>query len=276
MKKFLLCILMVFLAGFQSVFAVEKIKLKPLNEIKTTTKEFQLGNTYKFKNVENGEIYTSNVVYYRPNGFFGQEAHVVFANFVDSKGNHKQGAITVVPKNHEIFQEFLNGVSPFSPDWFIRGSEVIIKPTQEFLISEINSNNVEFAIIIKPNETISTTLSYLEETDIVSFVVVNNVYKKGKLFIKSGTKIYGIIDSINENGWFSDNAEIHFKKFVVRDVNNNKITINSDLTINGFEILKYKANRKAQFFNYIGAFFRGKEIDIKDIDTDIKFTIISK
>ena len=62
----------------------------------------------------------------------------------------------------------------------------------------------------------------------------------------------------------------------MRDVNNNKITINSDLTINGFEILKYKANRKAQFFNYIGALFRGKEIDIKDIDTDIKFTIISK
>ena len=34
----------------------------------------------------------------------------------------------------------------------------------------------EFAIIINPNETISTTLSYLEETDIVSFVVVNKIF----------------------------------------------------------------------------------------------------
>ena len=42
------------------------------------------GNTYDFKDVETGEIYKGTVVFYRNNGFFGQEAQVEFNNFVIS------------------------------------------------------------------------------------------------------------------------------------------------------------------------------------------------
>ena len=44
-------------------------------------------------------------------------------------------------------------------------------------------NDIELAIVIKPLEAISTTCNNLEETDIVEFEVINDVYKKGKLFI---------------------------------------------------------------------------------------------
>ena len=66
------------------------------------------------------------------------------------------------------------------------------------------------------------------------------------------------------------------KKFQTRDINNNKVVINSDLTIDGFEILKFKSYRTKQFFNYISTFVRGKEVDIKEYDTDVKFVLIAQ
>lgn len=124
-------------------------------------------------------------------------------------------------------------------------------------------------------EPISTTNDNLELLDIIEFIVINDVYKQGKLYIKKGTPIYGIVDSIDENGWCADNAAVYFKKFKTKDINNKKITINADLIIDGFEIIKFKSDRMKQFFNYIPTFIRGKEVDIKEVD-DIKFVLITK
>ena len=48
----------------------------------------------------------------------------------------------------------------------------------------------------------------------------------------------------------------------------------SNLDINGFEILKYKSKRFAQFFNYMTTFLRGKEVDIKACDNKVYFCIV--
>ena len=78
---------------------------------------------------------------------------------------------------------------------------------------------------------------------------------------------------MEDNGWIGDNAKIGFKKFVTYDVNGVKTILNSDLHISGLDILKYKHNKTAQFFNYIGVIFRGKEIDIKYPEEMPVFTV---
>ena len=80
-------------------------------------------------------------------------------------------------------------------------------------------------------------------------------------------------DYIDDNGWYYDSAQIYFKYFKTKTVDGKTITIESPLTINGFEILKYKSNRTAQFFNYCGVAFRGKEVDINPQKEKIQFNI---
>ena len=272
MKHFLILLCLIF--SINSTLA-ETITVTPAEEINTSKKDFQIGNTYKFKNVNNNKIYTGNVIFYRPNGFLGQEAQIEISNFIDEKGNYLPGKITIIPDNHKKFQEFMNyfALSAFG---FVRGSEIILKPdVHQFIISNNNLGN-ELIIPIQPMETISTSDDELEYGDIIEFQTIRNVYKKGVLYIKSETPIYGIIDSIDENGWCADNAAIYFKEFKTRDVNNNKITIKADLKIDGFEILKFKSERSKQFFNYISTFVRGKEVDIKDLDRNLKFVLITK
>jgi hypothetical protein len=272
MKRYLILLALFF--SINSAFA-EKVTITPLEEINTSKKVFQVGNTYKFKSVNNEKIYTGNVIFYRPNGFLGQEAQIEIANFMDEKGQYLPGKITIIPDNHKNFQEFMNYFS-LSAFAFVRGSEIILKPdVHKFQLSEKDMNN-ELIIPIQPVEEISTSNDELEFGDIVEFKIIRNVYKKGTLYIKSETPIYGIIDSIDENGWCADNAAIYFKEFKTKDVNNNKITIKADLKIDGFEILKFKSVRQKQFFNYFSTFIRGKEVDIKDSDRDIKFVLITK
>lgn len=271
MKKiFILLILILFSCSVNA----ESIIITPLEEISTSKKSFQVGNVCRFKNVKTNEEFTGNVTYYRPNGMLGQEAQIEIANFIDSKGKYYPGKITIIPNNHKKFQEFMNyfTIAKFA---FIRGSEISLKPNiHQFVISESTIDN-GVVIPIKPMEPISTTNDNLELLDIIEFIVINDVYKQGKLYIKKGTPIYGIVDSIDENGWCADNAAVYFKKFKTKDIDNKKITINADLIIDGFEIIKFKSDRMKQFFNYIPTFIRGKEVDIKEVD-DIKFVLITK
>ena len=272
MKRLLLSIC--FILAMNLALA-ESIVVTPVEEISTSKKDFQIGNTYKFKNSKNNEIYTGNVSFYRPNGFLGQEAQIEITNFIDLKGKYLPGKITIIPDNHKNFQEFMNYFS-LSAFGFVRGSEISLKPEiHKFQLSDKDMSN-DLIIPIQPMEEISTSNDELEFGDIVEFKTIRNVYKKGALYIKSETPIYGIIDSIDENGWCADNAAIYFKEFKTRDVNNNKITIKADLKIDGFEILKFKSERSKQFFNYISTFVRGKEVDIKDLDRNLKFVLITK
>ena len=45
------------------------------------------------------------------------------------------------------------------------------------------------------------------------------------------------------------------------------------LSINGFDILKYKGKRIAQFFNYCGVAFRGKEVEIIPQKDNLEFNL---
>ena len=271
MKKYF--IILAILASINALDA-NAITITPVEEISTSKKSFQLGNCYNFKNIENNMIYTGSVVYYRPNGMLGEEAQIEIANFIDENGKYIPGKITIIPDNHKNFQEFMNyfTMSVFS---FVRGSEISLKPDiHKFVISNTDSKEARTIIPIKPNEPISTCYDDLEYSDVVEFLVTDNVYRQGKLYIKSGTKIYGTIDSIDANGWCLDNAAIHFKEFRTKDVNNKIVNLKSDLTIDGFEILKFKSCRWKQFFNYIPTFIRGKEVDIKTEDVDVKFVLV--
>ncbi len=130
-------------------------------------------------------------------------------------------------------------------------------------------------LLLKNNEPINTCYDELEILDVVKFKSIADVYKNGKLYIKSDTSVYGIIDGVDENGWCADNAAIYFKKFYTKDTKGNKITINSDLVIDGFEVLKFKSGRTKQFFNYFSTFVSGKEVAIKDVDRNVIFVLIA-
>ena len=121
----------------------------------------------------------------------------------------------------------------------------------------------------------STHVSYdeIEYGDKIRFAVVKDVYKNGKLYIKKGTPVYGIVDYVNENGWAYDNAQIDFKEFRVKNIEGKVIKISSPVSINGFEILKYKGKRAAQFFNYCGVAFRGKEVEIIPEQDNLQFNV---
>lgn len=139
------------------------------------------------------------------------------------------------------------------------------------------SSNIVFAekvpIKIAPAENISTAYDQIEIGDYLKFKVINDVYYNNQVFIKKDTPILAKVDFLSENGWVSDNAEIESQHFITHDAEGKKVSFESHLYINGFELLKTKGKRLAQFFNYIGAISRGKEIDIKyGVDKPI-FTI---
>ena len=269
--KILFSIILVFIG---TAMMANPIKITPVKKISTTTKKFNVGNIYEFKDTTNGKKYTGEIIYYRPNGMNGQEAQIEIGNFKDEENNLIPGQITIIPSNHKTFQEYSNSFVA-ECDFLIRGSEVILIPEKHtFLINSNKQSNKTYFIKLTPVEEISTTHDKLEYGDIITFKTTNNVYKNKKLFIKENSLVYGIIDYLDENSWCGDNATIYIKKFQTRDVNNELVTINSELKINGFELLKYKSKRLAQFFNYLSAPIRGKEIDIKNYDKNINFVIM--
>ncbi len=138
-----------------------------------------------------------------------------------------------------------------------------------------NNSNLRPVKII-PAENISTAYDEIQVGDKLMFKAKNDVYgvkNPQQLLIKKGTPIIGYVSFFQENGWANDNAEIQLNKFQFRNAEGKLVTLNSEVTIDGFELLKNKANRPAQFFNYIGVIFRGKEIDFKYGIDDATFTI---
>lgn len=142
-----------------------------------------------------------------------------------------------------------------------------------FILTNTIASAQKLPVRITPGENISTAYDEIEVGDNLKFKTMQDIYYNQKLYIKKDTPVYAQVGLLSDNGWAFDHAEINFKKFVTTDVNNNTITINDDLTINGFELIKTKGKRPAQFFNYIGVIFRGKEIDIKYSQDIPVFTI---
>lgn len=131
----------------------------------------------------------------------------------------------------------------------------------------------QIPIKIVPAESISTVHDEVQLGDNIMFKVQNDVYYNDKLIFAKDAPVFGTVDKIEDNGWANDNAEIRLEKFKLRNAKNEIVTIKSRIKIDGFELLKTKQKRFAQFFNYIGVVFRGKEIDIKYPDEMPVFTI---
>ena len=266
-------ILILVLISFGYVCA-EPIMVTPVKKISTTKKDFMVGNKYQFKDVKTGEIYTGEVLYYRPNGMAGREAQVEIGNFTDSSGGNISGQITFIPANHKAFQEYSNYFIENCSMW-IRGSEVIILPDKHnFMINTDVQREKRITLKLRPSTVLSTVHDEIEIGDIIKFTVINNVYKNNKLFISAGTPIFGTVDYLDENGWGADNAAIYIKQFKTKSINGKDLIINSDLKINGLDIIQYKSKHFAQFFNYISLPIRGKEIDIKSYDKNVTFDIV--
>ena len=131
----------------------------------------------------------------------------------------------------------------------------------------------QIPIRIVPAEPISTVHDEVQLGDNIMFKVQNDVYYYDKLIFAKDAPVFGTVDKIEDNGWANDNAEIRLEKFKLRNAKNEIVTIKSRVKIDGFELLKTKQKRFAQFFNYIGVIFRGKEIDIKYPDEMPVFTV---
>lgn len=143
------------------------------------------------------------------------------------------------------------------------------------LISSCNSFAVEEKLPIKiaPLEPISTAYDETEVGDRVPFLVLEDVYKNNKVFIKKDTTLYGTVDFVKENGWFGDNAEVEFKIFRVRNAQGKLTTFTSNLTLTGFNTLKWYNPAWKRFFNYCSLVFRGNEVDINPNISDPIFNI---
>ena len=131
----------------------------------------------------------------------------------------------------------------------------------------------QIPIRIVPAERISTVHDEIQLGDNIMFKIQKDVYHNDKLIFAKDTLVLGTVDKVEDNGWANDNAEIQLETFKVRNSKNEIVTIKSNVKIDGFELLKTKQKRFAQFFNYIGVIFRGKEIDIKYPDEMPEFTI---
>ena len=141
------------------------------------------------------------------------------------------------------------------------------------LNSEIAFALEKYPIRIVPAENIATTHDEVELGDKLLFKVKSDVYIDSNLLFKKDTLVIGVVEFMQDNGWANDNAEIHISKFILKDVSDEVITIESPIQLNGFELLKTKGKRFLQFFNYFGILFRGKEVDIKSGVDKAEFTI---
>lgn len=126
---------------------------------------------------------------------------------------------------------------------------------------------------IVPAENISTVYDDVQLGDRLLFKVKNDVYCGKTLIFKKDTTVLGYVSFLNENGWTNDNAEIQMNEFRLKDTEGKLIEIKSEVTLNGFELLKTKGKRIAQFFNYIGVIARGKEVDIRYKKDKPEFTV---
>ena len=270
-----LLLISILLTGL-STFAEEvPVTITPIQKISTGDKYLKEGDTVNFTDINTGDEITGIIKEIHPNGLAGDPASILINNF-KYKNSDKilNGQIYIKGGEHKKYQDLAdNGIAPALV--IIRGGEVILQPNKTkltiFFDDYINSEDTP--VRITPVQKISTCFNEIEVGDKIKFNIVKDVYKNGKLYIKKDTPIYGIVDYVSDNGWAYDNAQIDFKKFQTKTSDGKIITINNPLSINGFEILKFKANRTAQFFNYCGIIFRGKEIEIIPPKDNIEFNI---
>lgn len=270
-RLLLICILLTGISFAEEV----PVTITPINKITTADKTLQEGSTVEFKDINSGELITAIIKELTPNGFAGEQASILITNFKYKNSDKTlNGQVFIKGGSHKKYQDMADaGLVPVVG--IIRGGEVILKPNKTkitvFFSDYINSEDTP--IKIRPAQKISTCYDEIEVGDRIKFTAVKDIYKNNKLYIKKDTPIYGIVDYVSDNGWSYDNAQVDFKKFKTRTADGNIITISSPLSINGFDILQYKGKRIAQFFNYCGVAFRGKEVEIIPEKDNVQFNI---
>ena len=110
-------------------------------------------------------------------------------------------------------------------------------------------------------ELLSTKHDEIEVGDLIDFKTLNDIYVEDKLYIKKGTKVVGAVDFVHNNGWGGDNAEIKVEKFILKNANGEKITINYPISINGNS--ETANSFKQLVLSNIFIFIRGSEIYIE-------------
>lgn len=121
---------------------------------------------------------------------------------------------------------------------------------------------------------ISTRKDEVQLGDLLPFRVVNDVYVKNKLYISQGTKAIGCVDFVQENGWAGSGAEIRFKKFMTKDVEDKLVTIEYPIILDGnaerfATTVNYSAVQAPVYFSFLGSLFnvcmfiRGHELKIE-------------
>lgn len=270
-KILLICLLLTGISFAEEV----PVTITPVNKITTSDKSLQEGSLLEFKDIKTEEIITGIIKEITPNGFEGQNASLLIDNFkYKNSAKTLNGQLFIKGGEHKKYQDMAEaGIVPVVG--IIRGGEVVLKPDKTkitvFFSDYINSEDTP--VKIRPAQKISTCYDEIEVGDKIKFVTVKDIYKNGKLYIKKGTPVYGTVDYVSDNGWSYDNAQLDLKKFMTKTTNGKTITVTSPLSINGFDILQYKGKRVAQFFNYCGVVFRGKEIEIIPPKDDILFNI---
>jgi len=148
------------------------------------------------------------------------------------------------------------------------------------LVSILPTFAEKIPVKISPIQIISTHHDEVEVGDSIRFMVVKDVLLNGKLFIVQNSSVIGVVDHVRPNGWGGDSAEVDFKTFYCRDVDNHRITINYPLVINGKaeiankarDVSDYTVTKIATFINgwfyYVSFVFRGAEIFVEP-DTKI-------
>ena len=273
-RVFLIVILL--LLGMSSIAEEFPVTITPIKKISTGDKNLKEGNIVDFKDVKTGEEITAMVKEMHPNSFAGEVASLYITNFKYKNSDKPlSGQLYLKGGEHKRYQDMADGgITPANV--LIRGGEVILKPEKTRMTVYLNDyvNSEDSPLKIKPVQKISTCYDEIEVGDKIKFTVVKDTYKNGKLYIKKDTPVYGLVDYVSSNGWNFDNAQIDFKQFRTKTVTGEKLTIESPISINGYEILKYKSNRVAQMFNYCGLAFRGKEVEIfPDKDKKVEFNI---
>lgn len=270
-RLLLICILLTGISFAEEI----PVTITPIKKITTADKNLQEGNLVEFKDIKTKEIILGTIKELSPNGFAGEQASLLIGDFQYKNSNKKlNGEIFIKGGEHKKYQDLADaGIAPVIG--IIRGGEVILKPekTQLTIFFSDYIKSEDTPIKIKPAQKISTCYDDIEVGDKIKFITAKDIYKNNKLYIKKGTPIYGLVDYVSENGWSYDNAQIDFKKFKTKDIKGNIITISSPLSINGFDTLQYKGKKLAQFFNYCGIVFRGKEVDIIPEKDNIYFNV---
>ena len=268
----LICIL---LTGIYSYADEMPITITPLCKISTADKNLHEGDRVDFKDVKTGKIITGIIKELNPNGFAGENASMLINNFeYKDSGEKLNGQIYLKGGEHPKYQHLADGgLVPVSV--IIRGGEVILKPDKTiltiFFSDYINSENTP--VKIKPIQNISTCFDEIEIGDSIKFAISKDIYKNGELYIAKDTPVIGLVDYVSDNGWAYDNAQIDIKKFKTKTVDGKILNISTPVSINVFDILQYKGKRFAQFFNYCGIVFRGKEVEIIPEKDNIEFNI---